>query len=61
MTEAEWKAKCAARFVERSGMSQDEAETSAQACWEEREEGEQPEDAADTDMSYWTDDEAVQA
>jgi len=62
ITEKEWKALCANRYIERSGVSLNIARQMAEACFEaEREASEgpldltdcDPEDSADDDMSYW--------
>ena len=62
MTKGEWIARCAARYQERAGLTQEQAREAAEACFdaESREPGsefsEVPEDCADEDMSCWTDD-----
>ena len=64
MTKDEWIARCAARYQERAGMTPEQANEAAKACFE-AESGEtefseaveyRPEDCADEDMSCWTDD-----
>lgn len=66
MTKDEWIARCAARYAERAGLNETEAKAAAVACFD-AESGEpgfefseaveySPEDCADEDMSYWTDD-----
>ena len=63
MTKTEWIAQCAARYVKHGGLSQDEANVAALACWEglevqdDDEIAADPEDYANDDMSYWTHDE----
>lgn len=52
-----WLDKCAARFVERGGLTQEEAGEAALIMFQEADEGADPVEAADEDMSYWTDDE----
>ncbi len=62
MTEQEWKARCAARYVLKAELKQEDAEAAAQVCWEETD-GDplqtSPEEAADEDMACWTDDEGT--
>ena len=62
MTKKEWLDRCAARYVAQGGISTEAAPAYAQACFEEQD-GEflesadySPEDCADEDMSYRTDD-----
>lgn len=59
MTEQEWKDRCAARFVQRGGLSNDEAIYNAQICFEEfyTDSSDDPDDCADESMSYWGGDE----
>jgi len=59
MTTEEWKKRCAARYVERAGVTDDHAKELADACFEAQD-GDfsemaiySPEDCADEDMSYW--------
>lgn len=63
MTRNEWKERCAARYVERAGLSPETARDFAEACFEAQD-GEfstaadyNPEDCADEDMNCWTHDE----
>lgn len=56
LTEAAWLDRCAKRFQDRSRMPADEAHDMAQACLEFRDEAgfmNEPEDAADEEMSCW--------
>lgn len=56
MTQEEWIARCAARLNSRSGMPVDEAKDVAESCLEnlDYDLSESPEDAADEEMSCWT-------
>lgn len=56
----EWLARCAARYVEKVGLSPEDARSAAVACQEswDADDG-TPEDAADADLEYWADDEAA--
>ena len=62
MTKAEWLKRCAARFEERGGCSKELAWEMAQSCFYEKDGDflthvkESPEDCADEDMSYWSND-----
>ena len=56
MEREEWIARCAAQYAGRSGMSPGEAYVAAVTCWEQRDEGDGPEDSADEDMVCWLDD-----
>ena len=63
MTVEEWKKRCAARYIERAGVTIGHAQELADACFENQD-GEfstareySPEDCADDDMSYWASDE----
>ena len=64
MTIREWLARCADRFMSRGGMTRQQAETAATACFEANADGADgfdpladydPEAAADEEMSYWGD------
>lgn len=56
----EWLARCAARFVQRAGLSPDIAHHAAVTCQESWDAGDgSPEDAAEAEMECWTDDEAA--
>ncbi len=57
---SEWLARCAARYVEKVGLSPEDARSAAVACQEswDADDG-TPEDAADADLEYWADDEAA--
>ena len=66
MTKDESIARSAARYQERAGLTPEQAKDAAEACFA-AESGElgfefselveyRPEDCADEDMSYWTDD-----
>jgi hypothetical protein len=59
MTEDEWKMRCAARYIECSGLSQEEAEEAAEIAFLAQD-GVfcktgvfNPEDCADEDWTYW--------
>lgn len=62
MTKSEWIAQCAARYISRAELSQEDANAAALACWEglevqdDDEIAADPQEYADDDMSYWTDD-----
>ena len=63
MTEKEpWIERCANRYIERAGLSREDATDAAEVCWAEIERdaasfaGEKPEDMADADMDAWDDD-----
>ena len=62
MFKSEWIATCAARYIERGGLSQDEATEAALNCWDglgvndDDEIAAGPQDYADDDMDCWTDD-----
>lgn len=56
LTQQEWTDRCAKRYVERGGCTEENARQMAIAAFENRESDESPEEAADTDMSYWTED-----
>lgn len=52
----DWLRRCAQRYIDMSGIDEDEAKEYAEACWESRlDDADSPEDAADEDMSYWGD------
>lgn len=53
---SDWIDRCAKRYIERGGCTEETARQLAAAAFENRESDESPEEAADTDMSYWTDD-----
>ena len=57
MTKAEWIARCAARYKQRSGMAADEAQNAAESSFENlgNDLSESPEDAADEDLTRWQD------
>jgi hypothetical protein len=63
MTKSEWISRCAAQYVKRAGLTQEQASEAALACLEglevqdDDEIAADPEDYADDDMSYWTHDE----
>ncbi|MFH5254635.1 hypothetical protein ACGTRS_25710 [Burkholderia semiarida] len=54
LTQQEWVARCAKRYVDRGGCAEQIAREAAQAAFDNRDGDESPEEAADTDMSYWT-------
>ena len=59
MTEDEWKTRCAAQYMKRGGLTQEQANEAAEVCFESRdltEENYSPEEEADEDMDCWTDD-----
>lgn len=56
MSREEWNKAYAARIVERTGMSMQDALELAEMDVTSHTEGEAPTDAADTEMSYWDDD-----
>ncbi len=60
MNKEEWLTRCAARFATRGGLHLKQARDFAEAALENLNGDltENPEEAADEDMSYWTDDEA---
>jgi hypothetical protein len=51
----EWIDRCVARYMSKSSIDLDSAKVFAEACWDMREGWFEnaPEDAADSDMSYW--------
>jgi hypothetical protein len=55
VTQSEWIDRCANRFIERSRIDKETARSFAEACYEMRKGffDDEPEDAADSDMSYW--------
>jgi hypothetical protein len=58
MTKEEWIARCERQYVARTGKEHKNHRGFAEACWEQRDSDDgSPEDAADTDMTYWEDDE----
>lgn len=59
MTEKEWKDRCAARFIQRGGMDEEDAAYNAQVCFDEfcADSLDDPEVCADESMSYWSGDE----
>jgi hypothetical protein len=61
ITEQEWKDRCAKRFVDRGGADWPTARGLADVCYEGLDgldlDDESPEDAADEEMSNWTNDE----
>jgi hypothetical protein len=62
MTPNEWKERCAARYQEKAGLTDDQAKEFAEACFEAQEgpfstaADYNPENCADEDMSYWASD-----
>lgn len=55
----EWMTRCAAQYETKGGLHPEEAREAAIAAFEEDKDGvfaDDPEGAADEDMSYWTDD-----
>jgi hypothetical protein len=61
MTKEEWIARAATRYQSQAGLTPDDARAAAEAIFaaESEELGFEdysPEDCADNDMSYWTDD-----
>jgi hypothetical protein len=57
ITDEEWKKRCAERYISRANLDEQTAEDFAEACFENRLDDDcDPEDAADEDMSYWSDD-----
>lgn len=62
MTKTEWIERCAAQYMKRGGLTQDQATEAAQVTYAaeigegETEETRDPEEAADDDMDCWTDD-----
>ena len=63
MTREEWKARCAAQYMKRAGLTQEQANEAAKANYESQENGEfsesadyRPEQCADDDMDCWDDD-----
>lgn len=67
MTRDQWLRRCAQRFIDRGGLDTGEAAACAEECARTQldENGrnpagwDKPEDAADEEMSYWTDDEGA--
>ncbi len=59
MTREEWMRRYAARMVTIGGMGRDVADEAAKAAADSAEDDEwlDPEESADEEMSYWTDDE----
>ncbi|WP_155741271.1 hypothetical protein [Burkholderia pseudomultivorans] len=58
MTDAEWLRRCAARFVQRANVDQQTANSYAEAVFENVADfgfENDPEGAADCEMSYWYD------
>lgn len=56
LSNEEWLRRCAARFVERGGLSASTAMECAQACSDSRDDDlHTPEEAADEDMACWND------
>lgn len=57
MDENEWLSRCAAQYMKRIGMSEEDARDAAKAALENLDNDltENPEDAADEDLSYWQD------
>ncbi|WP_321944669.1 hypothetical protein [Burkholderia cenocepacia] len=58
MTDAQWLKRCAARFVQRAGVEQRIADSFAEAAFENVADfgfENDPEGAADHEMSYWND------
>jgi hypothetical protein len=56
MTKDEWVARCAARFLSRSGPAEQHSKEFAEACFESDRIGhfsDDPEGAADKEMSGW--------
>jgi len=61
MTITEWKERCADRYMERAGLTAEQAKEFAEACFDSQDGGlfdlcyehVSPEDCADEDMSYW--------
>lgn len=64
MTREEWIERYAKRFVTRGGFTEDQAKECAVVGYEAAAESgdldESPEDMADEEMSYWTNDEGEQ-
>jgi hypothetical protein len=62
MTKSEWIAQCAAQYVARAGLTQEQANDAAQECWDglevqdDDEIAADPQEYADDDMDCWTDD-----
>ena len=56
MTPNEWHDRYIARLVVKAEFTYGEAEDNFQAGMGEYDYDDDPEDAADTEMSYWTDD-----
>lgn len=59
MDKETWLTRCAARYETRAGLHLNQARSLANLALEEDEHGDfadDPEGAADEDMSYWTDD-----
>lgn len=62
MDSIEWLNRCAAQYQKRGGLTEVEAKQAALLCLEScdpidaEDFADNPEDAADEDMSYWTDD-----
>ena len=64
MTRDQWLRRCAQRLIEKAGMEPGEAAAMANHCAREQyglapARWDKPEDAADEEMSYWTDDEGA--
>lgn len=56
----EWIDRCATRYMRHGGVGETLAREMAATCWDEEQDNptsQSPEDCADEDMSYWTDDE----
>lgn len=60
MTKREWLQRCAARYVEKAGVTQEQADDFAEVCYDAQqiETGEiyteNPENCADEDMEEWS-------
>lgn len=57
LTKEEWIERCAARFQERGGLSEYDAQEAAIEMYALDIKDEDPVDMADQDMLYWTNDE----
>ncbi|WP_186183857.1 hypothetical protein [Burkholderia gladioli] len=55
-SQQDWINRCAARYIERGGCTNEIAREMAEAAYEHRESDDDPEAIADEDMSYWAED-----
>ncbi|WP_313463573.1 hypothetical protein [Achromobacter sp.] len=53
LTKTEWMERCQRHYMTKAGLTESQAADYVEWCWNNREDGETPEDAADADMSCW--------